>query len=62
MRDDRSRDELLCVGGPLDGEWVTIAPGCRELLVPGGRYVRVRRRERRLWRWRLVEVLQWSED
>ena len=62
MRSNQGRDELRCVGGPLDGERATIATGCRELLAPGGRYIRVRIRKRRGWsRWR-VEVLQWRTD
>jgi len=61
MRKDRDRIELLCIGGPHDGEWITIAAGCREMLAPGGRYVRTRTRKRRRWKGReWVEVLQWS--
>jgi len=36
MRSNWGRDKLLCVGGPLDGELVMIATGCREPLAPGG--------------------------
>ena len=34
MRKDRDRVELLCVGGPLDGAFLTIDAGSRELLAP----------------------------